>query len=63
MGQGEGKRGQEPLSWFPWEGTRETAEAALALATLNNLGRLWGIELSPFVWYLAWDDQGRGTVA
>ena len=35
-----GKREQEPLLWFPREGTG-SGETSLGLASLNNFGRLW----------------------
>lgn len=32
--------GQEPLLWFPWEGTGEAGQAGLGMASLNNCNGL-----------------------
>ena len=44
------RRGQESVSWFPWEGEGEAGQAGLGLANLNNLSGLWGTVVSLVVW-------------
>lgn len=43
----KGKHGQEPLLWFPWNGTGEAGWAELRLSSVNNFSGLWVIQAVP----------------
>lgn len=43
-GRARGRRGQEPLLWFPQEGAGEAEQAGLGLSSLNSFTGLWGGE-------------------
>ena len=54
---------QEPLSLFPWEGTGETKEAHLGLATFNNCSGLCSVGAVLCCPVPGLGDEGRRTLA